>query len=140
MPEVTFGGETFAVPERMAALPLMRFADAAMRGVDSDSIEGLATMYALLKSCLSEEDWERFELVATRERSSNEELWDLVQEVFAAVAERPTGRPSGSSDGPASTPVNSAGDSSSRAIGRLEGQGRPDLALQVLRTQEFLAS
>ncbi len=139
MPEVTFLSETFAVPDRMAALPVMRFADAAMRGADTDTFEGQAAMYALLKSCFTEQDWERFEDIATRERATSDDLWAVVQEVFAAAAGRPTGRPSDSSDGPALTSESFAGDSSSRVVGRLEGQGRPDLALLVLKTQESLA-
>lgn len=140
MPEVPFGGDLFAVAEKIAAIPLMRFADAAVRGVDSDSVEGLATMYQLLRSCLAEHEWERFQEVATRTCAGHEDLWALIQEVLAGVSERPTERPSDSSDGPALTPVRSAEGSSSRAIGRLEGQGRPDLALQVLKTQEYQAS
>jgi hypothetical protein len=138
--DVTFCGETFAVPERVAALPLMRFADIATRGVETDSIDGLAAMYQLLQTCFTDEDWARFQHVATVNRSTHEDLWKVVEAVFEAAAERPTERPSESSDGPADTAPSSTDDSSSRVILRFEQEGRPAWALMARQAQESRAS
>lgn len=139
MAEISFHGEAFPVPERINALAYMRYAEASVRGVDSDDMEGLAVMYVLLKSCFTEQDWHRFEALCLQHNSTHAELLEVVKQIFEAVAARPTQRPSDSSDGPASTSPSSAEDSSSQVIEDLVSQGRPDLALVVKGTQEFLA-
>lgn len=141
MAEITVKGQTFTAPEFVAPLAFMRYSEAAVRGVDSDSPEGMAAMYVLLKACFAAEDWDRFERLALAERLTHAELLAVVTQMFEAVTERPTERPSESSDGPEVTSQSSEVDSSSPAspvVDRLEGKGRPDLALQVVRTQEFL--
>lgn len=140
----TFGflGEQFHVAEKVAALPLMRFAKIAKAGVDADDLDGLAAMYDLLEQCLHPDDWGRFQAHADKTRADGDELLKVVQDVFAVLAERPTGRSSDSSDGPRIIEPNSTGVSSSpgtdRVIRRLNDQGRPDLALLVRRRAESL--
>lgn len=140
MPEVSFCGETFEIPAKIGAWPLMRFAALARSGVDTDDFEGLAAMHSLIKSCIAEDDWARFDQTAETNQVEGTDLWALVNDVFRVHAERPTSLPADSSAGPTSTPVSSEDDSSSRVIARLEAQGRPDLALVVQDTREFLAS
>lgn len=144
MPEVagsiSFCGEEFDVVEVMGAMPWMRYAKAARDGLDSDSMEGLAVIYDLLKSAIVDDQWARFEQVATDNRCDNAAMWAVMTNVLEVVAARPTSRPSDSSAGPGGTSPSSEGDSFSRVIGRLEGQGRPDLALIVEQAREFQAS
>lgn len=81
--------------------------------------------------------WDEFEAHATRERADDPaELLGVVQKVMTILSERPTSRPSGSSAGPQQTAPTSAEDSSSlEVVRRLKSQGRPDLAMAVLRQQ-----
>lgn len=140
---VEFLGDTFAVTDRIGAMPLMRFAKIAQGGVDSNEMAGLAALYDLLEQCIAPDDWQRFQAHADRKRAQGDELLEVVKQVFSIVSERPTGQPSGSSDGlrtiepnlPAasSSPVI---DASERVIERLNAQGRPDLALLVRRKQQ----
>jgi hypothetical protein len=81
-----------------------------------------------------------FKAVSRANRQSLDDLIDLAQQLVEAVTEVPTERPSTSSDGPPSTGPSSVGGSSSPVVTRLEARGRPDLALVVVRTQEFLSA
>lgn len=137
---IEYAGERFALADRIGLMPLMRFAHLARAGVDSDDMEGLDAMYALLKQCFTDEAWSKFEAAAERTRADGEELMGVVKQAIEAIAARPTGRPSDSSGGPASTSTSSADDSSSPVIDRLERRGRPDLALIVAQAQESRAS
>jgi hypothetical protein len=133
-------GQEFEVAERVGSLPLMRFAKLARTGISSDDFEGMAAMYDLLKSCIADHEWDRFEAVADAERVDGDTLFAVVQDTFAVLAGRPTSRPSDSSDGPGGTSRSSTDASSSRAISRLEGKGRGDLALLVTQHVEAEAS
>lgn len=81
--------------------------------------------------------WDAFEAHATRERVDDPgELFGVVRRVMAILSERPTTRPSDSSAGPPETAPTSTADSSSlEVVRRLKSQGRPDLAMAVLRQQ-----
>ena len=133
-------GQEFEVAEQVGSLPLMRFAKLARVGISSDDFEGLAAMYDLLKSCIADHEWERFEQVADDNRVDGDTLFQVVQDTFAVLAGRPTSRPSDSSDGPGTTSISSTGGSSSRVISRFEKQGRGDLALLVTQHVEAQAS
>jgi hypothetical protein len=135
-PEVTFHGEAFTVRDVIPEMAIMRFADVAVRGVSSHDMEGRAAMYVLLKACLAEDDWPRFEQLAIAKNATHEDYWQVVQDVMVALTERPMERPSDSSDGPTVTSPKSEDDSSSRVIRKLEAQGRPDWALVVKEVQE----
>jgi hypothetical protein len=121
-------------------MPLMRFAKLARTGIGSEDFEGMAAMYDLLKSCIADHEWDRFEQVADENRVDGDTLFEVVKDTFAVLAGRPTSRPSDSSDGPTPTSTSSTDASSSRAIGRLEGKGRGDLALLVTQHVEAKAS
>ena len=144
---VDFLGEKFAVSERIGAMPLMRFAKIAEGGVDSNEMAGLAAIYDLLEQCIAPEDWKRFERHADAQRAQGDQLLEVVKDVFAIVAQRPTGQPADSSGGlrtiePSSPAASSSPvvDSTERVIDRLNAQGRPDLALAVRRRQEALSA
>lgn len=126
-----FFGETFEAPERFNMRLFTRFGTLAKRGVDSDDMEGMAAVDALIDQSLRPEDVERFDAICDRERPSFEELMGFVGSVVGEITDRPTKRLSDSSDGPPPTTDSSTGDSSSRVIARFEEQQRPDLALLV---------
>lgn len=135
MSDLTFAGESFRLADKIGLMPLMRFAHVSRRGVDSNDMEGLAAIYDLLKQCVADEDWDRFEDHATTTRADGDDLLEVVSQAVQAIAERPTQEPSDSSDGPTRTSGSSAGGSSSRVIARLEERGRPDLAVIVDQAQ-----
>ena len=140
MSDVTFGGESFTVADRIGLMPLMRFAKHAQAGVDANEMAGLAALLDLLEQCIAPQDWQRFNDHADKVRADGDQLMVVVKDVIEVLSARPTSRPSDSSDGPSTTSVSSAGDSSTQVITRLEAQGRPDLALIVSMREESRAS
>lgn len=140
---VTFGGETFRVPDRVALMPLLRFARHARAGVRSDDLDGLAAMYDVIRSVVADEDWARFEDVADRTRAGDDELLGLVRQAIEVISARPTGSASGSSPGPTTISPSFADGSYSQVIGQHLAEGRPDLALvydQARQAREARAS
>lgn len=131
MSDIDFAGETFRLADKIGLMPLMRFAHVSRRGVDSNDMEGLAAIYDLLKQCIADDDWGRFEDAAMTSRADGDELLEVVSRAVQAISERPTQEPSDSSDGQPITSGSSTDGSSSPVIGRLVEQGRPDLALIV---------
>lgn len=140
MSVVEFCGEDFRVADKVGAMALMRFAKVAQSGVDSSTLAGMAALYDVLAQMIHPDDWPRFEAHADRQHAEGDELLGVVQDVFAAMAGRPTGRSSDSSGGPQIIEPSSTAGSSSPVIARLNGQGRPDLALLVRKRQESLTA
>lgn len=131
MAEVEFKGETFALSDSVAVMPMLKMAKLAKGGIDSNEMEAMVVMYDVLESLIDPDDWQRFESVATRTRATGDDLQQLIPQAITAISARPTSLPSDSSDGQRATPPSSAADSSSQVVSRLEDQGRPDLALLV---------
>ena len=141
-PTLTFAGESFAVADKIGWMPLMRFARLAKDGVDTDEMEGLAAIYDLLRDCILEQDWARFEAHATKVRAG-EELLQVVSQAVALITARPTSQPSDSSGGPPTTSGSSADGSGSPVtslVERLEREGRPSIAYMVQQAQASRAS
>lgn len=135
MPDVEFGGESFACSDSIALMALMRFAHVASAGTDSNDLAGLAAMYDLLEQVIAADDWDRFQQAALRTKARGDELMAVVGEVIRVLSDRPTGRPSDSSGGPTSMPLKSEAASSSpilREVKRQEDAGRPDRAIYLL--------
>jgi hypothetical protein len=141
---VEFLGEQFAVREQgVSLLALMKFATIAKRGGTSDDMEGLAALYALLQTCIAEDEWQRFEDHANARGADGEALMHVVTGAITAAAARPTQQPSRSPGGQSTTVPSSGAASSSagssirrgdpRVQHDLEARGRPDLALVVKR-------
>lgn len=137
---VDFFGADFRVAERVGLMPMMRFAVLAKTGIDANEMEALAAMHDLLKNCIADDEWDRFERHAVDHRADGDDLMQVVGKVMAVLADRPTKRSSDSSDGPRVIEPFSTDDSSSRVVDRLNEQGRPDLALIVRRREEFLSA
>lgn len=157
---VEFHGAEFAIADKVGLMPLLRFAHAAKSGLDSADMEGMAALYDMLRQCIAEQSlyvrdgrpidkpdevddavtvlggWAEFEAHATKVKADDAALFDVVQRVMTLLSERPTLQPSGSSDGPPQTdPMSEAVSSSLAVVHRLKSEGRPDLALQVVRSQ-----
>jgi hypothetical protein len=127
-PRVTFCGEMFALPEKIAATAVMRYAKAEK---SANTTASLLAQYDLLQQCILPEDWDRFEEIADTSRASGEDLWAVINDVFQLMADRPTLRSSDSSDGPQSIEPKST-PGSSTAVRDLF-PGRPDLGIVPLR-------
>lgn len=135
-----FFGARVRVNPAFGELDLADFFEAISSVDDQDTAQALAALKSVFRQCILPEDFDGFWSAAKAHRQGVEDLMEVVVAVVEAVAARPTRRPSDSSDGPSPTRATSAGASSSRAIARLEGQGRPDLALLVSRAEESRAS
>jgi hypothetical protein len=135
VPELTFQGETFDLEDSYATIMVADFSADLL-----DDKINLVALRALLQHLILPEDWERFHALCVDKRLGNHDLLKAVEEAIEAINERPTEQPTDSSDGLTTTPAKSEVASSLRVIGRLEGQGRPDLALQVKRAAEFRES
>lgn len=146
---VEFFGETFTVrdPDQYE-VAMLDFADAATN-VDSETLEGLASVKRFLRAAIAEDEWSRFWNLARKNRAKvKDDLMPLVVTIFQGNTGRPTGRSSDSSDGPEIMSESSAAVSSSVAQGaeeylqvvaRLEAEGRPDQAYMVLKAQQARA-
>ena len=140
MPEIERWGESFRVADRgVPLMALMRFAQIAKRGTDSNDMDGLAAIRDLLDAVIHSEDLPRFDRVADENEADGDDLMSVAMEGIKVIAERPTSRPSDSSDGSSTTSESSA-DGYSSPVTRLEAKGRPDLALLVSRAQQSRAS
>lgn len=139
MADLEIFGEKFRPSgEPPSEFALMEFAE-ALDEIEENAAPGLAACMRLLRQAIHPDDWARFRTAARKHRAKVDELLPVALSAFQDAVDRPTGPPSDSSDGQEDTEVSSTGDSSLRVIHRLEHQGRPDLALQVLRTQEWQA-
>ncbi len=140
----TFLGTRFRMSDRVGIMPLMKFAMTAKKGVQSDDLDGLAAMYALIRDCVDQtrpqkpvldehgqpqvdehgqpvteddgaSEWDRFEQHAIDTKAEAEDLFKVVSEVIQALSARPTRRPGGSSSGPQTTSGSSKAISSTTA-------------------------
>lgn len=138
---VEFLGARFRMSDRVGLMPLMKFSMTAKRGVQSDDLEGLAAMYALIRDCIDQtrpqkpvldehgqpvlkdgrpvteddgpSEWDRFEQHAIDIKAEAEDLFGVVSKVIEALSARPTRRPGVSSAGPQTTSASSKAISSS---------------------------
>lgn len=134
--EIEFFGESFRRSDDGASdFAMMEYA-AAVENVAEDDLAALAAAMRLLREAIHPDDWQRFQASGRKNRADAKDLLPIIVQAFYTVAEHPTGRPSDSSDGPVGIEPSSTGSSSSPVIARLEAQGRPDLALVVVKAQE----
>lgn len=106
-------GQKFEVADRIALMPLLKFAHLSKKGLDSADMEALAVMYELLQTCFTEIGWLEFQTAATEYRAGDEELLDVVGKAIQVIAARPTMSPSVSSAGPPTTSESSTEPASS---------------------------
>lgn len=108
---VKFFGQKFRLAERVALMPLLAFANAGKRGMDSDDMDGLAAMYSVIRSVIhrpplydehgqrqvdengrtlrDESEWNRFEALAEDELAEGEDIMDVVNQAMAIMSARP---------------------------------------------------
>lgn len=156
---IEFMGQRFRLAESVGLMPLMRFAMTAKKGVQSDDLEGLAAMYAMIKDCIdttrpqkpvldehgqpvikdgqpvTEDDgpseWDRFEQHACDTKADADDIFKVVTEAIQRLSARPTRRPAVSSAGPQTTSATSRAISSSRA---------PDGAGELVDIQDLIGA
>ena len=109
---LAFLGESFRLGESIGLMPLMKFAHAANNGMDSDNMEGLAALYAMIRDTIHAEDWDRFERLAIDKHADGDELMAFVGKAIEAISARPTRRRSVSSGGAPPTSPSSTDSSS----------------------------
>lgn len=140
-----FMGSKFRLADRIGVMPLIAFANASKRGLDSDDMEGLAAMYSLIRSVVhrpalydehgqrqvdengkplrDESEWLRFSSLADDEQAEGEDIMDFVSRAMAVVAARPR-KPRGTSSGSLRrTSEKSKAVSSSPASGPAQADG-----------------
>lgn len=139
--DVTFGwfGEDIRVNPELSELDIIDFAESAMH-VDEDSEEAITLIKRTMRLYIHADDFDRFWALSSRKRVRVETLMLTMNRITELVSGRPTGPLSDSSPGQPTTVESLKEDSSSRAMRRLESEGRPDLALVVVQRQEALAT
>lgn len=105
-------GKRYQVANGLAAMPYLKFAHLAHKGMDSADMEAMAAMYNLLRVTFTKDAWAEFEEDATENRASDEDLFKMMQQALELMTARPTKSPSASSDGPQPTTENSTAPSS----------------------------
>lgn len=110
---VEFMGESYLISDRIGLMPLLKFAHAAASGLDSDTMQGMAAQYAMIRDCIDPQDWPRFEYDAIDKKAGPGELDKVTADVIEMLTARPTQPPSDSSAGRPETLANSKGSSPS---------------------------
>lgn len=87
----------FRLREKVGAMAMFKWSAAAE--LSSDDPRALGAIYALLKSLIHKEDWQKFEEYALNEDADAEELLDVITVALETISGRPTSQPSASSAG-----------------------------------------
>jgi len=129
-------GQTYKVAPSVGAVPYLRFTWAAKNGLNFEDMEGMASVFEMLRDCFvvtpacgecdvcidpergepcpTEDlgDWPRFDRDAVRKKASIEDVMDVIKQAVEVMAARPTSQLSDSSGGPSTTSANSTDSSS----------------------------
>lgn len=137
---VGFCGEDFTLADDLAYMVILQHSKALeATGEEKGRLLAVA-QYDLLRMVLADEEWPRFQQVATRNRSSEEQLWAFINDAVEAIVERPTSRSTDSSGGPSSTDPKSSATRTASDEAEEAFPGRPDLQIAVIRAAEQQAS
>ena len=126
-------GATFRIAESIGLMPLLRFAHASSKGLDSTDMEGMAALYEMIRDCIDQtrpqhkgpdgkmvdagpSEWERFQTHAVDTKAEADDLLAVVQKVIEVLGARPTRPRPGSSAGQRPISGNSKGSLSSPVI------------------------
>jgi hypothetical protein len=116
--KVEFLGERFRLADGVALMPLLAFANASKEGLDSDDMEGMAALYALIRDVVDQtreqktgehgeplfevdgetpqwagpSEWQRFERHAIIKRADGDDLMDFVGRAMSVMSARPRKR------------------------------------------------
>lgn len=132
-----FFGEKFRLADRVGLMPLIKFGNAANKGLDSDDMTGLAAMYSMIRAVIhrpplfddqghrkvdengktlrDEAEWNRFQELAEDECAEGEDIMAFVNKAMEVMSARPRKPREISSGGSRPTSESSRDDSSSRA-------------------------
>ena len=135
MPTVECMGETFTVQSDISAWAFADFAEAMEKNSDGDKFSAgtILAMMKLLEDCVIPDEWDRFKALTRAKRASFDDLMQVIKDMTAARAERPTGRSSDSSGGPEDTGLKSVSSAADKALE--DSALRPDQKLAVLRAR-----
>ena len=116
-------GEWFKVRDKVPSMALLKFAAAAAGGMKSESMDGLAAMYAMLKGCIRPEEWSRFEQHAMDAGADGDDLFPVINQTLELLSARPTKQPGVSSPGRSAISASSTGSSvfERREAARVQG-------------------
>jgi hypothetical protein len=130
-------GTKIRVNPRLGHLTLVKMASLGSSITDESTPEQVVdALRAVIGCVVHPDDFDTMWDLAEANGQDIADLTDLMQQVVAAVTDRPTERPSSSSAGQPRTKRKSAAGSSLRVQRELEKKGRPDLALVVLQARE----
>jgi hypothetical protein len=144
---VEFLGKRFRLAETIGLMPLLAFANTSKQGMDSDDLEGMAAMYALIRDTVDQtrvqrrdeddkliydaagepewegpSDWQRFERHAIDEKADGEELMGFIRDAMGVISARPRKRRGTSSDSsPRTLPSSRASSSSPGTPPQIDG-------------------
>jgi hypothetical protein len=131
---IEFLGEHFWLASRVGLMPLLKFSNAANKGVDSADPVGLGAMYSVIRDCIVDVDpdtrepieaslkeWARFEELAIEAKADDRDLLDFVNKAIAVVTARPRSQPGSSSAGPPTTSPGSKASPTSPDTEELKG-------------------
>lgn len=102
MASVVLRSEVFQLRAKVPPFVTMAFARATRDSTGASEMDQLAAMLDLLQGALRKDEWPRFFRMAS-DIEEEDELLLVVNAVFEALADRPTGQPSEFSDGLTST-------------------------------------
>lgn len=133
-------GHSIRVSPDLSLITLIDFLEIAndVDETEEDGLKALLAMKTFLRKTVVPEDFDAFWKAAEDNHQTLEDRIVVANQIFAAVAQRPTLRSTGSSDGPSTTPGTSVVASSSLVEQRFAG--RPDLQLIVAQVAEARAS
>lgn len=134
-----FLGEQFRLSDSIGMMPLLKFANAAKKGMDTEDMDGMAAMYSMIRDTIwrprltdeagqpavnpdtgerlyDESEWSRFQDFADDEKADGEDLMGFVSQAIQVISARPRKRRGSSSASSPRTSPKSKDDSSSRVI------------------------
>jgi hypothetical protein len=102
------GNETvnrsYRIADKVGLMPLMKFAYNASGGIATDDMRALSAIYEMLRDCLHDAEWDRFQSEMTELKADAEDMLPIVQQTIEILTARPTRPVSGSSQQSATTP------------------------------------
>jgi len=104
--------------------------------IEQDDAAALGLVHSFLRRFVHPDDFRLFWNLVRKNRQNLDQQMSFAKWVVEEMSGHPTPLLSDSSGGQQETGRSSGDDLSSRAIARLEEQGRPDLALAVIHAQE----
>jgi hypothetical protein len=149
---IEFLGKRFRLADNIGLMPLLAFANASKQGMDSDDMDGMAAMYALIRDTVDQtrvqrtddedklvfdsegspewegpSDWQRFEKHAINEKADGEDLMGFIRDAMGVISARPR-KPRGTSSDSSRRTSQSSRESSSSPVTRPELEGLTPVA------------